>query len=105
MVSPFAGGAAQSTYLEALDQLVTRGRYIVGTTAVAPQVMSVEPGQSVITDCIDRSAADLLDLDGQSLRAPDVPGSYLRHQATTQMGKLSGRWVMMTSLTTGRKLW
>jgi hypothetical protein len=96
MVSQFAGGVAQSSFLETLQQLVSRGRYTVGTTAVSPQVLSVEPGLIVINDCVDKSASDLLDLNGQSVRAPDVPGSYLRHQATGQMAELAdGRWVLV----------
>jgi hypothetical protein len=95
LVSQFAGGVAKSSFFETLDQLVSRGRYTVGTTAVAPQVLSVEPSLVVINDCVDKSASDLLDLSGKSVRAPDVSGSYLRHQATAQMAELTdGRWVL-----------
>jgi len=95
-VARFAGGVAQSSFLEALDQLVSRGRYTVGSTAVSPQVLTVEPNLIVINECVDKSSSDLLDLDGQSVRAPDVPGSYLRHQATAQMAELAdGRWVLV----------
>jgi hypothetical protein len=94
-VRAVATGPAEAALLETLTQLNTRGRYAEGVTAVSPVVSSVNPALIVIEDCVDKTATDLFDLNGTSVKAPDGPGTYFRHAATAQMVQLAdSRWVL-----------
>jgi hypothetical protein len=94
-VSLVATGPAKASILQTLSQLADRETRATGTTAVSPQVVSVEPGVVVISDCVDKTATDLLDSAGESVRAPDAPGTYFRHSATAQMVQTNdAHWVL-----------
>lgn len=93
--SQYAMGPAKVDLLESLGELAPLGEKVIGTTAVSPHVTSVEPGVVVIADCVDKTATDILDSAGISIKAPDVAGSYFRHPSTAQMTQLEdGRWVV-----------
>jgi len=97
-IAEYAAGPAERDMLDTLSQLTSRGRYASGYTMISPIVTKIEPGMVSITDCIDKSSADLLDLQGNSVRAPDVQGTYLRHPSDVQMTQLTdGRWVVAFS--------
>jgi len=92
-VSEYASGPEKATMLTTLAETAARGQRTVGETLIAPVVTDVQPAQIVISDCIDKSHTDFLDSEGVSIKAPDAPGSYIRHPALVQMVQLQdGRW-------------
>lgn len=94
-VQQHTDGPAQVALMETLGRLVERGRYASGTTSVNPVVVDVQPGLVVISDCVDKTATDILDPTGKSVKAPDAPGTYFRHQASANMIEtIDGRWVL-----------
>ncbi len=94
-VSSVATGPAKEGILQTLSQLADRETQATGTTAVFPEVVNVEPGVVVISDCVDKTATDLLDSAGRSVKAPDAPGTYFRHAVTAQMVQTNdAHWVL-----------
>ena len=90
-----ATGPTKASLLENLAGLTDRGRHATGTTGVAPEVTEVQPGLVVIADCVDKTSTDLLNLAGESVKAPDAAGTYFRHLSNVQMIETSaGRWVV-----------
>lgn len=71
-VQQHTDGPAQVALMETLGRLVERGRYASGTTSVNPVVVDVQPGLVVISDCVDKTATDILD--------PTVPANPLEHR-------------------------
>lgn len=94
-VSMVATGPAKASLLQTLSQLADRETRATGTTAVSPEAIDVKPGAVVIVDCVDKTATDLLDAAGQSVKAPDAPGTYFRHAVTAQMVQTAeAYWVL-----------
>jgi hypothetical protein len=92
-VSEYASGVEKATMLTTLAETAARGQRTVGQTLISPAVTSVQPAQILISDCVDKSQTDFLDSSGNSIKAPDAPGSYIRHPANVQMAQLQdGRW-------------
>jgi hypothetical protein len=72
-----------------------KGQRATGVTSVEPVVTKVDPGLVTITACIDKTATDFLDANGKSIKAPDAPGSYLRHISTVQIGQFgTDQWLV-----------
>lgn len=72
-----------------------KGQRATGVTGVEPVVTKVDPGLITITACIDKTATDFLDANGKSIKAPNAPGSYLRHVSTVQVGQFgAGQWLV-----------
>ena len=59
-------------------------------TLVAPIVLTVENGVVAISDCVDKTSTDSLDSSGNSVKAPNGPGSYFRHPSTIQVVQRRG---------------
>ena len=95
-VQQHADGPAQAALMEILGQLVERGRHASGATSVNPVVVDVQPALVVISDCVDKTATDIVDSTGKSVKAPDAPGTYFRHQASVNMIETADhRWVLV----------
>ena len=92
-VAEYASGPEKANILTTLAETAARGQRTVGETVISPVVTDVQPAQIAISDCIDKSHTDLLNSAGVSIKAPDAPGSYIRHPAAVQMAQLQdGRW-------------
>ena len=84
-VSEYATNPEKTALVETLQKLADRGQRAVGTTVTAPIVTTVESGVVAISDCVDKSNTDSLDASGNSVKAPNGPGSYFRHPSTIQV--------------------
>ena len=92
-ISEYASGPEKATMLTTLAETAARGQRTVRQTLISPVVTGVQPAQITIYDCIDKSQTDFLDSSGASIKAPNAPGSYIRHPANVQMAQLQdGRW-------------
>ncbi len=84
-VSEYATNPEKTALVETLQKLADRGQRAVGTTVIAPIVTTVESGVVAISDCVDKTSTDSLDASGNSVKAPNGPGSYFRHPSTIQV--------------------
>jgi len=92
-IAEYASGPEKTTMLTTLAETAARGQRTTGQTLISPMVTSVQPAQITIADCVDKSQTDFLDSSGASIKAPNAPGSYIRHPANVQMAQLQdGRW-------------
>jgi len=92
-ISEYASGPEKATVLTTLAETAARGQRTGGQTLISPVVTGVQPAQVTISDCIDKSQTEFLDSSGASIKAPNAPGSYIRHPANVQMAQLQdGRW-------------
>jgi hypothetical protein len=58
-------------------------------------VTKVEPALITITDCVDKTANGFFDKSRQSIKAPDVSGSFYRHPSEIQVGQyVNGQWLV-----------
>lgn len=80
--------------LKDFSQTAAKGQRAVGTTHVEPVVTKVEPALVTVTACVDKSNTDFLDANGNSIKAPDSPGSYFRHVSVAQVGQFDTRWLV-----------
>lgn len=87
-VSAVATAAAEAQLTEALVQTAARGQRTTGESKSSPTVTSAAPALVVLSDCVDSTEADFLDANGQSIKAPNVAGSYYRHVASAQLVQL-----------------
>lgn len=95
-VSEFTAGPAKDTLLQTFSKLADRGQYSSGITGTNPMVRAIESGVVELGDCVDKSKTDSFNAAGESVRAPDGPGAYLRHPSSVQMARLDdGRWVVV----------
>lgn len=80
--------------LKDFAQAAESGQRAVGATTVEPVVTKVEPALITITACVDKSNTDILDSSGNSIKAPNQPGSYFRHVSVAQVGKFDTKWLV-----------
>lgn len=93
-VSAVAAAAEKDGILQELAALVKRGQRSVGSTGFEPEVTQVDPGVVSLTACVDKTAVNFVDATGQSIKAPNAPGSYFRHVSTAQIVQFQDQWLV-----------
>jgi hypothetical protein len=94
-INQYATGTEADSSLEYLKQLAAAGQYASGSTGISPRVTKVEPALVTITDCVDKTDNGFFDKSGQSIKAPDVSGSFYRHASEIQVGQyVNGQWLV-----------
>lgn len=94
-VSGVAAGTSSDVFLNELASLNKRGIHTTGRTSVEGTVTKVEPALVHLSGCVDVSRTDVLDSSGNSVAAPDGPGSYARFTTTAQVGQgQGGQWLV-----------
>jgi hypothetical protein len=91
----WATDPAKSSLLQNLAGTAALGQYTTGAIELNPAVTKVETGLVTIKDCVDSTNTDFFDGTGQSIKAPDVPGSYFRHISEVQVALYeTGQWLV-----------
>jgi len=91
----WATDPAKSSLLQNLAGTAALGQYTTGAIELNPAVAKVETGLVTIKDCVDSTNTDFFDSTGQSIKAPDVPGSYFRHISEVQVALYeTGQWLV-----------
>ena len=91
----WATDPAKSSLLQNLAGTAALGQYTSGAIELHPTVVKVETGLVTISDCVDSTNTDFFDSTGQSIKAPDVPGSYFRHVSEAQVALYeTGQWLV-----------
>ena len=98
-VSKWATDPEKSSFLRNMAGTAQLGQYGTGSTVVYPRVTKVEPGVVTMTVCVDSTAAGFFDKAGQSIKAPDAPGSYFRHVSEVQVALYQGGVWLVTFVT------
>ena len=94
-INQYATGTEADSSLAYLKQLAAAGQYASGSTGISPRVTKVEPALITITDCVDKTDNGFFDKSGQSIKAPDVSGSFYRHPSEIQVGQyVNGQWLV-----------
>lgn len=98
-IAKYATGAVAASLRNDLSGMAKVGQTAPGTTVVKPEVVRVQPALVTITACIDQTNVQFLDKSGQSIKAPNGPGSYFRHPVRIQVGKYVGaKWLVTVSV-------
>lgn len=96
-VKRWATGPAADQFLAGLAGMAQKGQYASGEVRVEPTVTQVQSGLVDIRACVDSTDLGLFDKDGQSIKAPDVPGSYFRRPSQAQVGQFEGgAWLVVS---------
>lgn len=96
-IKKWAGDPARTEFVNAIQGTAELGQYGTGTVGVFPTVTNVEGAVADITVCFDSTNVGFFDKNGSSIKAPDVPGSYLRHPAQVEVARYaSGAWLVTT---------
>ena len=89
----------KSSLLRNLAGTAQLGQYRSGSIAVHPTVTKVEPALVTMTDCVDATNVGFFDKNGNSIKAPDAPGTYFRHRAEVQVAQYEGGQWLVTFIT------
>lgn len=95
----WATDPVKSSFLQNVAGTAARGQYATGSIAVYPQVTKVEPGLVTMTVCADATNSGFFDREGNSIKAPDAPGSYFRHPSEVQVAQYEGGSWLVTFIT------
>jgi len=95
----WATDPVKSSFLQNVAGTAARGQYATGSIAVYPQVTKVEPGLVTMTVCADATNSGFFDKEGNSIKAPDAPGSYYRHPSEVQVAQYEGGSWLVTFIT------
>lgn len=96
-VKQWATGPAADQFLAGLAGMAQKGQYASGEVRVEPTVTQVQPGLVDIQSCVDSTDLGLFDKDGQSIKAPNAPGSYFRRPSQAQVGQFEGgAWLVVS---------
>lgn len=96
-IKKWAGDPARTEFVNAIRGTAELGQYGTGTVGVYPTVSNVEGAVADIAVCFDSTDVGFFDKNGSSIKAPDVPGSYLRHPAQVEVARYaSGAWLVTT---------
>lgn len=94
-IATVADGTAADFLLDDIHSLAEAGRHTTGHTAIEATVVKAGPANVQLTGCVDVSGTDVVDANGQSVKAPDGPGTFERFQTATQVGQVqSGAWLV-----------
>ena len=95
----WAADPVKSSLLRNLAGTAKLGQYGSGSIVVTPQVKKVEKALVTLTACVDSTDAGFFDKEGKSIKAPDAPGSYLRHVSEAQVAQYEGGAWLVTFIT------
>ena len=95
----WAADPAKSSLLRNLAGTAQLGQYGTGSLVLHPTVTKVEPALVTMTDCVDATNAGFFDKNGNSIKAPDAPGTYFRHRAEVQVAQYEGGQWLVTFIT------
>lgn len=85
----------KSSLLSNLAGTAKLRQYTSGGIELNPAVTKVETGLVTIKDCVDSTNSDFFDSTGRSIKAPNVPGSYIRHDSEAQVALYeTGQWLV-----------
>jgi hypothetical protein len=94
-----AADPVKSSLLRNLAGTAQLGQYRDGSIVVEPTVVKVEPGLVSMTSCVDATDMGFFDKAGNSIKAPNAPGSYFRHPSQVQVAKYEGGQWLVTFIT------
>jgi len=94
-----AADPVKSSFLRNVAGTAQLGQYRNGSIVVHPTVVKVEPGVVSMTACVDATDMGFFDKAGNSIKAPDAPGSYFRHMSEVQVAKYEGGQWLVTFIT------
>ena len=95
----WATDPVKSSFLQNVAGTAQLGQYRTGSIAVHPTVTKVEPALVTMTACVDSTNMGFFDKDGNSIKAPDAPGSYFRHVSEVQVAQYQGNQWLVTFIT------
>jgi len=98
-VAKWATDPEKSSFLHNMAGTAQLGQYGTGSTVVHPTVTKVEPALVTMTVCVDSTEAGFFDKAGNSIKAPDAPGSYFRHVSNVQVAQYEGGAWLVTFVT------
>ena len=91
----WASDPVSSSLLRNLAATAELGQYRDGSFAIEPTVTQVDQGVVTMTVCVDATDVGFYDKSGTSIKAPDAPGTYLRHPSTVTVAKFQGdQWLV-----------
>src|SRR6476646_4366800 len=94
-----AADPVKSSFLRNVAGTAELGQYRNGSIVVHPTVVKVEPGVVSMTACVDATDMGFFDKAGNSIKAPNAPGSYFRHLSDVQVAKYVGDQWLVTFIT------
>jgi len=95
----WATDPVKSSFLQNVAGTAQLGQYGTGSIVVHPTVTKVEPALVTMTVCVDSTNAGFYDKTGNSIKAPDAPGSYFRHVSEVQVAQYQGNQWLVTFIT------
>ena len=98
-VAKWATDPEKSSFLHNMAGTAELGQYGTGSTVVHPTVTKVEPALVTMAVCVDSTEAGFFDKAGNSIKAPDAPGSYFRHVSNVQVAQYEGGAWLVTFVT------
>ena len=98
-VANWATDPEKSSFLHNMAGTAQLGQHGTGSTVVHPTVTKVEPALVTMTVCVDSTEAGFFDKAGNSIKAPDAPGSYFRHVSNVQVAQYEGGAWLVTFVT------
>lgn len=98
-VAQWATDPVKSSFLRNVAGTAQLGQYRSGSIAVHPTVTKVEPALVTMSVCVDSTNMGFYDKNGDSIKAPDAPGSYFRHPSEVQVAEYQGNQWLVTFIT------
>lgn len=100
-IAKWATDPEKSKFLETMAGTAALGQYGDGALVIDPRVVKVEPGVVTLLDCVDATNAGFYDKTGNSIKAPNAPGTYFRHPSTVTVADFQGgdqghQWLVLT---------
>lgn len=100
-IAKWATDPEKSKFLEAMAGTAALGQYGDGSLVIDPRVVKVEPGVVTLLDCVDATNVGFYDKSGNSIKAPNAPGTYFRHPSTVTVAEFQGgdqgdQWLVLT---------
>jgi hypothetical protein len=92
---------AKSELLQGMAGTAALGQHGGGSLVIEPTVVKVEPGVVTLSVCVDATNVGFYDKSGNSIKAPNAPGTYFRHPSTVTVAQFQGgdqgnQWLVFT---------
>lgn len=100
-IAKWATDPEKSKFLETVAGTAALGQYWDGALVIEPTVVKVEPGVVTLSVCVDATNTGFYDKSGNSIKAPNAPGTYFRHPSTVTVAEFQGgdqgnQWLVLT---------